>query len=131
MDAAPLSLPMFLVRLESRDGCLGENDGALTERQLALWANLSRSEQHVAWLASQGHRNAEIARRLHKSTLTVKKQLQSVYEKLDAPGRNRLIALLRSGPRPEMEIRRPAEDVMQPAPRRNPARTQAARRVPR
>jgi len=130
MDAAPLSLPMFLVRLESRGNCFGENDDALTERQLALWANLSRSEQHVAWLASQGHPNAEIARRLHKSTLTVKKQLQSVYEKLDAPGRNRLIALLRSGPRVEIETRHPARDVTPPAPRRNPARIPAGRREP-
>jgi DNA-binding CsgD family transcriptional regulator len=131
MDAAPLSLPMFLVRLESRDGCLGENDDVLTERQLALWANLSRSEQHVAWLASQGHPNAEIARRLHKSTLTVKKQLQSVYEKLDAPGRNWLIALLRSGPRPDVDSQLSVDGITQMAPRRNPARMPAAHRAPR
>jgi DNA-binding CsgD family transcriptional regulator/PAS domain-containing protein len=103
MDAAPLSLPMFLVRLESRDGCLGESDDYLTCSQLALWANLSRSEQRVAWLASQGHRNAEIARRLNKSSLTVKKQLQSVYEKLDVTGRSRLIALVRSDSRPDLK----------------------------
>ncbi|MBV8899277.1 MAG: helix-turn-helix transcriptional regulator [Verrucomicrobia bacterium] len=96
-----------------------------------MWANLSRSEQHVAWLASQGHPNAEIARRLHKSTLTVKKQLQSVYEKLDAPGRNRLIALLRSGPRLETDGPLPAGDVTQMAPRRNPTQMAAAHRAPR
>jgi DNA-binding CsgD family transcriptional regulator/PAS domain-containing protein len=97
MDAAPLNLPMFMVRLESRDGCLGKNEDDLAGRQLALWADLSRSEQRVAWLASQGHRNAEIARRLSKSTMTVKKQLQSVYRKLEVSGRSRLIALVSSG----------------------------------
>jgi DNA-binding CsgD family transcriptional regulator/PAS domain-containing protein len=89
--SAPLSAPMFLVRLESRDGFPGET-GA-DPRKLSLWANLSPSEQQVAWLASQGHRNAEIADRLNKSVLTVKKQLQSVYQKLEVNGRTRLIAL--------------------------------------
>ncbi|MBV9491968.1 MAG: helix-turn-helix transcriptional regulator [Verrucomicrobia bacterium] len=120
MDAAPLSLPMFLVRLESRDGCLGENDDALTDNQLALWANLSRSEQRVAWLASQGHQNAEIARRLNKSALTVKKQLQSIYEKLDVPGRNRLIALMRSGPRSGFESRSPMGSLSEQVARAKP-----------
>lgn len=129
MDAAPLSLPMFLIRLENRGGCLGENDDALTSKQLGLWANLSRSEQHVAWLASQGHQNAEIARRLHKSTLTVKKQLQSVYEKLDAPGRNRLIALMRSSPRPMMESRLAADDATEQLPARNPTQMSEAHRT--
>jgi DNA-binding CsgD family transcriptional regulator/PAS domain-containing protein len=97
MDAEPLSQPMFMVRLESRDGCLGQDNDDLAGRQLALWASLSRCEQRVAWLASQGHRNAEIARRLSKSTMTVKKQLQSVYRKLDVSGRSRLIALVSTG----------------------------------
>lgn len=97
MDAAPLSQPMFMVRLESRDGYLGKNSDDLAGRQLALWASLSCCEQRVAWLASQGHRDAEIARRLSKSTMTVKKQLQSVYRKLDVSGRSRLIALVSTG----------------------------------
>jgi DNA-binding CsgD family transcriptional regulator/PAS domain-containing protein len=96
MDAAPLSLPMFLVTLESRGGSLGEGDGDLTGNQLALWAHLTRSEQRVAWLAGQGHRNAEIAELLKKSAMTVKKQLQSVYHKLDVTSRGRLIALIAS-----------------------------------
>jgi DNA-binding CsgD family transcriptional regulator/PAS domain-containing protein len=89
--AALLSPPMFLVRLESRDGFPGERRADADK--LALWANLSPSEQHVAWLASQGHRNAEIAGQLNKSVLTVKKQLQCVYQKLEVHGRARLIAL--------------------------------------
>ncbi len=115
MDAAPLSLPMFLVRLESRDGCLGESDENLTGSQLALWANLSRSEQRVAWLASQGHRNAEIAQRLNKSALTVKKQLQSVYQKLDVSGRNRLIAILRSVDNPNVKRQQLADKAAEHA----------------
>jgi DNA-binding CsgD family transcriptional regulator len=94
MDAAPLSLPMFLVTLENRGGSLGEAGEDLNGNQLALWACLTRSEQRVARLAGQGRRNAEIARLLNKSPMTVKKQLQSVYQKLDVTGRSRLIALL-------------------------------------
>jgi DNA-binding CsgD family transcriptional regulator len=101
MDAAPLSLPMFLVTLESRGGSLGDGSEDLTGSQLALWARLTRSEQRVAWLAGQGQRNAEIAGLLKKSTMTVKKQLQSVYHKLDVTGRGRLIALIRSASYPE------------------------------
>jgi DNA-binding CsgD family transcriptional regulator/PAS domain-containing protein len=97
MDAAPLSPPMFIVRLESRERYLGKNNDDLFGGQLALWASLSRCEQRVAWLASQGHRNAEIARRLRKSSMTVKKQLQSVYRKLEVSGRSRLIALVSTG----------------------------------
>lgn len=48
-----------------------------------------------AQLVGQGRRNEEIAQRLGKSVLTVKKQLHSIYAKLDAPNRGRLIALLR------------------------------------
>jgi DNA-binding CsgD family transcriptional regulator/PAS domain-containing protein len=99
MDAAPLSRPMFLVTLERRGGSLG--DGVEDLNQLALWAQLTRSEQRVAWLAGQGQRNAEIAQSLKKSTMTVKKQLQSVYHKLDVTGRGRLIALLRSANYPD------------------------------
>jgi DNA-binding CsgD family transcriptional regulator len=91
MDAAPLSRPMFLVTLECRGGSLGDSVEDLN--QLALWAQLTRSEQ----------RNAEIAQSLKRSTMTVKKQLQSVYHKLDVTGRGRLIALLRSANYPEVD----------------------------
>jgi DNA-binding CsgD family transcriptional regulator len=93
MDAAPLSRPMFLVTLERRDSSPSDSGEHLN--QLATWAQLTRSEQQVAWLAGQGQRNAEIAQSLKKSTMTVKKQLQSIYHKLDVTGRGRLIALLR------------------------------------
>lgn len=60
-------------------------------------------QERVAWLAGQGQRTAEIAQLLNKSPMTVKKQLQSVYEKLDVRGRGRLIALLRSADHPYTE----------------------------
>jgi len=101
MDAAPLSLPMFLVTLENRGG--GEAGEDLNGNQLALWACLTRSEQRVASLAGQGRRNAEIAHLLNKSPITVKKQLQSVYQKLDLTGRGRVIALLCSTSDPHAE----------------------------
>jgi DNA-binding NarL/FixJ family response regulator len=52
-------------------------------------------QREVAQLVGQGCRNEEIAQRLGKSVLTVKKQLCSIYEKLDVPNRGRLIAWLR------------------------------------
>ena len=58
-------------------------------------ARLSPRERDVARLVGQGCSNDEIASQLGKSVLTVKKQLRSVYEKLDLSGRGRLIALLR------------------------------------
>jgi DNA-binding CsgD family transcriptional regulator/PAS domain-containing protein len=92
MDSAPLSQPMFLVTLEHREMSLDQpSNGSV---QLALWAHLTRSEQQVASLVGRGYRNTEIAQRLNKSAMTVKKQLQSVYHKLDVTGRGRLMALL-------------------------------------
>jgi len=98
MDAAPLSLPMFLIRLENREDRLRGGQDDRSDDRLVLWTGLSSSEQRVASLASQGYRNSEIAKQLNKSSLTVKKQLQSVYRKLDVPGRSRLIALLAATP---------------------------------
>jgi DNA-binding CsgD family transcriptional regulator/PAS domain-containing protein len=98
MQAASLSLPMFLIRLENRDDRLGESLDDRNADQLVLWTSLSWSEQRVASLASPGYHDSEIAERLNKSSLTVKKQLQSVYRKLDVSGRSRLIALLAGTP---------------------------------
>lgn len=98
MDSAPLSLPMFLITLEHRETSLDQlHNGSV---QLALWAHLTRCEQQVASLVGRGYRNTEIAQRLNKSSMTVKKQLQSVYHKLDVTGRGRLMALLASGKSP-------------------------------
>jgi DNA-binding CsgD family transcriptional regulator len=99
MDSAPLSQPMFLITLEHRETSLDQlHNGSI---QLALCAHLTRSEQQVASLVGRGYRNTEIAQRLNKSSMTVKKQLQSVYHKLDVTGRGRLMALLASRSSPK------------------------------
>ncbi len=64
------------------------------EQNRLLWA-LTPSEREIALLIREGCSNAEIARQLKKSLLTIKKQATSVFSKLDVPSRARLIALLR------------------------------------
>ena len=92
MDSAPLSPPMFLITLEHRETAADQPHNGSS--RLALLAHLTRGEQQVASLVGRGYRNTEIAQRLNKSAMTVKKQLQSVYHKLDVTGRGRLMALL-------------------------------------
>ncbi len=93
LDAAPLSMPLFLVRLEHQGTPLAPSAGGADA--LPAIARLSPREREVALLVGQGCSNDEIAGRLGKSVLTVKKQLRSVYGKLDLATRGRLIALLR------------------------------------
>ena len=93
LDAAPLSMPMFLLRFEDTNGTTfarGE-----TADRLRRIARLTLREREVALLIGQGCSNEEAALRLGKSVLTVKKQLRSVYQKLSIDSRGRLIALLR------------------------------------
>ncbi len=94
LDAAPLSMPIFLVRLEDHGDDQSEVRNG-RDGHLACLASLTPREREVARLAGEGCNNHEIARRLGKSVLTVKKQLQSVYAKLEIDSRGRLIALLR------------------------------------
>jgi hypothetical protein len=46
-------LPMFLVRLENRENCLGESQDDRTADRLVLFSSLSWSEQRVASLAAE------------------------------------------------------------------------------
>lgn len=94
LDAAPLSMPIFQIRLEHHADVVNGR-GATNGTDLAQLVCLSPREREVAQLIGQGCRNEEIAQRLGKSVLTVKKQLRSIYAKLDVPTRGRLIALLR------------------------------------
>jgi DNA-binding NarL/FixJ family response regulator len=55
-------------------------------------AELSEAERAVFDLARQGLSNKEIAAARGRSLATVKNQLQAVFQKLDVPGRCRLIA---------------------------------------
>jgi DNA-binding CsgD family transcriptional regulator len=94
LNAAPLSMPIFQVRFV--DAGAGSRNGSGHGAALPLLARLTPREREVAHLTSEGLSNDEIAARLHKSSLTVKKQLRSIYQKLSVRSRSRLIALLRA-----------------------------------
>jgi DNA-binding CsgD family transcriptional regulator len=53
---------------------------------------LTIRERECAWLASEGLQNAEIAKQLGKSQITVRNQLTSIYKKLGLRSRYKLIA---------------------------------------
>lgn len=96
VNAAPglLARPGFLVVLEDRTPPRRTPSPVSPERQRLLWA-LTPSERELALLICEGGSNREIARKLKKSLLTIKKQATSVFAKLSVPSRARLIALLR------------------------------------
>lgn len=96
VNAAPglLARPGFLVVLEDRTMERRTEAKVTPERQRLLWA-LTPSERELALLICEGCSNQEIARRLKKSLLTIKKQATSVFAKLGVPSRARLMALLR------------------------------------
>lgn len=93
LDAAPLSMPVFMIRIEQLT--LDGHREHPSRESLPQFARLSPREREVATLAAQGCGNDEIAHRLHKSVLTVKKQMRSIYTKLGISTRGRLIAILR------------------------------------
>jgi DNA-binding NarL/FixJ family response regulator len=64
------------------------------EKQRFLWAP-TPSEREVALLVCEGCSNAEVARRPKKRPLTTKKQLASIFWKLNVRTRGRLRALMR------------------------------------
>ncbi|MBL9134934.1 MAG: helix-turn-helix transcriptional regulator [Verrucomicrobiales bacterium] len=71
----------------------GEEGGR--KASLGKLARLSPCERELALLTCEGLGTADLATRLGKSPLTIKKQLQSIYRKLEVPGRTRLMAILR------------------------------------
>jgi DNA-binding CsgD family transcriptional regulator/PAS domain-containing protein len=83
--------PVFLLELERRRGRripqLHDGPGRL--------AQLSPKERELITLLCQGRRNAEIAKQLHLSVGTVKRELNLIYQKLRVQSRNQLIARLR------------------------------------
>lgn len=75
----------------------------------ALWRrkHLSPAEQRVVVLVASGLPNKLVAAELHKSTFTVRNQLQRALHKLGLNSRYELIAVLH---RPEWQtVTRPAE----------------------
>lgn len=59
------------------------------------WDTLTPREVEVAQLVAQGRRNAEIARELHISILTVETHLKHIYSKLNIRSRTELARVLR------------------------------------
>ena len=88
-----LSMPAFMVTFEDNRQFADLDTRAAT----ALFAlgRLSHREQEVAQLVCAGHSNKEVAAVLGKSVLTVKKQLHSIYRKLQVSSRTKLVNLLR------------------------------------
>jgi DNA-binding CsgD family transcriptional regulator len=93
-SAGLLAKPGFLVVLEDRSLERLPTARVPVEKQRLLWA-LTPSEREVALLICEGCSNAEVARRLKKSPLTTKKQLTSIFSKLNVRTRGRLMALMR------------------------------------
>ncbi len=70
------------------------------EGETTVAPGLSPREREVAVLASQGHSNLEIAKRLTITDKTVEKHFASVYRKLQVSSRTRLAASLVEANRP-------------------------------
>lgn len=96
VNASPglLAKPGFLVVLEDRSLERQPSARVPVEKQRLLWA-LTPSEREVALLICEGCSNDEVARRLKKSPLTTKKQVTSIFAKLNVRTRARLMALMR------------------------------------
>lgn len=90
---APAGTAAFHVQLDYRRP-RGDRHRPLSPGAVALLARLSEREREVAMRVREGLRTAEIAAELHRSPLTVKTQLASVFNKLGIRGRTRVAALL-------------------------------------
>ncbi len=96
LNASPglLAKPGFLVVLEDRSN---ESETAIkpsAKKQKLLWM-LTPSEREIALLICEGQSNADIAKQLKKSVLTIKKQITSVFKKTEVTSRSQFMALLR------------------------------------
>lgn len=95
INSGNIAYPGFFVVFESLNA---DNSGKLepiSPERIVLLNQLSPSERELALLVGEGLSNKEIANRLNKSVLTIKKQLNSAFGKLNIGNRARLIALLR------------------------------------
>jgi DNA-binding CsgD family transcriptional regulator len=90
-SAGSIAKPIF--RIEFQPLLSSEDAGG--NRDLALAARLTRRERELVELLCQGAANKEIANRLSLSLGTVKKELNTLYHKLDVKSRSQLMALMR------------------------------------
>lgn len=94
--AKTLSHPGYFVLFRHhREEETSEDIEEPSQRRLRLLAELTPAERELALLVCEGLTNREIAERLRKSILTVKTQLNSVFQKLEVKSRARLIHKLR------------------------------------
>jgi DNA-binding CsgD family transcriptional regulator len=93
-SASVLAQPRFIVLLDSRP-VLSAQPAAVSAEKLNQLRDLTPREREIALLLCEGHSNAELARRLSKSVLTIKTQLNSVFRKLGVKSRAQMMALLR------------------------------------
>ncbi len=92
--ASALAQPRFIVVLDSRP-VPSAQPAAVSAEKLNQLRDLTPREREIALLVCEGHSNAELARRLSKSVLTIKTQLNSVFRKLSVKSRAQMMALLR------------------------------------
>lgn len=91
--ASALARPRFLVVFEAR--ATRASAGPQRAANLVRLRELTPREREIALLVAEGLPNADIARRLSKSILTIKTQLNAVFRKLGLRRRTQLITLLR------------------------------------
>lgn len=94
LNSVNIAYPGFFISIEDLESERSPEAPAMDDEQLLLLNQLTPSERELALLVGEGLSNKEIADRLSKSVLTVKKQLNSVFGKLNIGNRARLIALL-------------------------------------
>lgn len=96
LNASPglLAKPGFLVVLEDRSSETESPSKTAPRKQKLLWM-LTPSEREIALLICEGQSNADIAKQLKKSVLTIKKQITSVFKKTEVTSRSQFMALLR------------------------------------
>jgi DNA-binding CsgD family transcriptional regulator len=95
LNKTNIAYPGFFITFESQLHAQRSDPESVSQDRLMLLNQLSPSERELALLVGEGLSNKEIAERLGKSVLTVKKQLNSAFGKLNIANRARLIALLR------------------------------------
>jgi DNA-binding CsgD family transcriptional regulator len=92
--ASALAKPRFLVVLDTRP-VVAKQPVPVPLDKWNQFRDLTPREREIVVLVCEGHSNAEIARQLNKSVLTIKTQLNSVFRKTGVKSRTKLMTLLR------------------------------------
>ncbi len=90
-SAGSISKPIFRIEFQP----MPASSDSDAHRDLSVASRLTRRERELVELLCQGAANKEIADRLSLSIGTVKKELNTLYEKLEVHSRGQLMALIR------------------------------------